>query len=354
LLPGLEVFLPPECTFANMQNLLSDSNVFSYLQGLGLLTPGEDGGVEPAGDGNINWVRRVRAKDGRSWILKQARPALERFPEYQVTTERIGFEARYFETVRPLVPDASVCPEVHHFDPEQCVLVLEDLGTAERLDDALARGADVTQALCSVARFLGAVHAATRDPALAARFDNPEMQRLHGDHIFVLPYRENDFLLSPPLRARAEALWSDDALVTCIDAAYARYLEPRGALVHADVQSGNVLLADRGPVLLDAEIAHVGDPAFDLGVLVAHVELPAIACGDSAADMTRRVWDAYREAHGAEALPAFADVARYAGIELLRRTLGAARVPAVESDAASFAVLEAGLAWVREPADAPR
>jgi hypothetical protein len=38
---------------------------------------------------------------------------------------------------------------------------------------------------------------------------------------------------------------------------------------------------------------------------------------------------------------------RYAGIELLRRTLGAARLPAVSSDAASLAVVDAGLALVR-------
>ncbi len=337
-----------------MQNPLSESNVSGYLQAIGLLAPGEAAALEPAGDGNINWVRRVRTPDGRSFVLKQARPALERFPEYQVSTDRIGFEARYFETVRPRVPDPGVCPEILHFDAEQCVLVMEDLGQAERLDDALARGADVSEALIRLARFLGAVHATTREAALAARFENPEMQRLHGDHIFHLPFRENDFPLPEALRRRAEALWRDDALVTRIDAAYARYLELRGALVHADVQSGNILLADRGPVLLDAEIAHVGDPAFDLGILLAHVELPAIARGEDADESVRRIWDAYRDAHGAKALPAFADVARFAGIELLRRTLGAARVPAVERDEAGLAVIAAGLRRVSDPPEAPR
>ena len=54
--------------------------------------------VEPVGDGNINWVRRVRSA-GSSWVVKQARPTLERFPEYRASTERIGFEARFYETV---------------------------------------------------------------------------------------------------------------------------------------------------------------------------------------------------------------------------------------------------------------
>ena len=42
-----------------------------------------------------------------------------------------------------------------------------------------------------------------------------------------------------------------------------------------------------------------------------------------------------------------ARAARYAGIELLRRTLGAARHPPVEADAAALAVLDSGLELVR-------
>ena len=302
--------------------------------------------------------------------MKQARPALERFPEYEVSTERIVFEARFYESVARFDRDA-VCPRVLAFDPEQCVLVLEDLGDAERLDAALARGADVSAAAATLARFLARVHAGTRDPALAALFANDEMRRLHGDHIFLLPYRENDFPLSPAVAELAREVRADADLVARIDAAYARYLEPVGALVHGDVQAANVLLAERGPVLLDAEISHVGDPAFDLGQLLAHLLLPAAARGEAeSADATlRETWAAYRDTRGdaggdtrrdpsgdataearREPLGAdslLADAARYAGIELLRRTLGAARVPAVAEDAASLAVVDAGIRLVR-------
>jgi 5-methylthioribose kinase len=338
-----------------MQQPLTDANALAYLRERGWLGRNEAARLEPAGDGNINWVRRVWVRGRPSFVLKHARPALERFPEYRVTTERIVFEARYFETVRPL-DSGGVCPRVLAFDPEARVLLLEDLGSAERLDHALGRGADASSALCRLAAFLGAVHRGTRDPGLAARFTNPEMQRLHGDHVFRLPYREHDFPLSPALRRRAEAVWRDAELVARIDAAYARYLEPRGALVHADPQGGNVLLADSGPKLLDAEIAHVGDPAFDLGILLAHVWIPALARGSprGADAAVRALWSAYAGAHGTAELPPFADAARYAGIEMLRRTLGAARVPAVVEDAAGLAVVDAGLALVRAPLAAPR
>jgi 5-methylthioribose kinase len=336
-----------------MQRRLTDEDLPSYLQSLGLLRPGQVVDVEPAGDGNINWVRRVRVRGTtRSFVVKQARPALERFPEYRAPTERIVFEARWYEIARGLAPD-PVCPQLLRFDEAERVLVLEDLGRAERLDAALAREADAGACFAVLGRCLGAVHAATTEPALAARFANDAMRRLHGDHIFFLPLRPNGFPLPARLRARAEELWRDTELVGIADAMYARYLAPRGALVHGDVQAGNVLLAAGGPKLLDAEIAHVGDPAFDLGTLIAHALLPALARGRDAQALpfAEAAWGAYRErAYG---LVSFADAARHAGFEMLRRTIGAARVAAVAEDAAGLAVLDAALRLVRTPPASP-
>jgi 5-methylthioribose kinase len=329
---------------------LDERSLPDYLRRRGLLAADEPARVEPAGDGNINWVRRVRSGD-RSFVVKQARSALERFPQYQASTERIVFEARWLETVRPLDRD-GVCPRVVAFDEPSRVLVLEDLGDAARLDTVLAGPAvdgepaggvweTAREAAVRLAGFLGTVHAVTTDPALAARFANDEMRRLHGDHVFLLPFEPNDFPLPTAVRARAERLWGDARLRSIAAAAYRRYLEPHGALVHADVQAGNVLLAPRGAVLLDAEIAHVGDPAFDLGTLLGHLWLPAAARGtpERAEHAVDSAWSAYRLA--AAAGPVLREEAiRYAALEMLRRTVGAARVAAVEDPAAALRVVD--------------
>src|SRR5262249_20548023 len=158
------------------------------------------------------------------------------------------------------------------------------------------------------------------------RFANDEMRRLHGDHIFALPFRPNDFPLPPALRAAAKAVWADGGLVAIADRAYARYLAPTGALVHGDVQAGNVLLAARRPVLLDAEIAHVGDPASAVGTLAAHVVLAATGRGAAAlaAPAVAAIWRAYASANASALRPSVRDAACYAAIEVLRRTIGAA------------------------------
>jgi 5-methylthioribose kinase len=337
---------------ARAQTILTEADLPALLAGMGLVPSGAALEVEPAGDGNINWVRRVRAPDGASWIVKQARLQLERFPEYRAPTERIVCERRYYEVAAPLDAEA-VCPEVLGFDEVDRVLVLGDLGGAERLDHALGRGANVAKALAAVARFLGRVHAATRDPGLAERFENDGMRRLHGEHIFVLPLRPNDFPLPEEIRARASALGADASLVGLADESYARYLEPRGALVHGDVQGGNVLLTRTGPKLLDAEISHVGDPAFDVGTLAAHVLLAGAGRARLAAarDDVAALWDAYRGA--TDAPPRFADVARYAGLEVLRRTIGAARVAATAEPTAALSALELATRLIRTPPETP-
>lgn len=321
--------------------ILTDADLPEYLRSVGLSTQSLPQTaaleVERLRDGNINWVRRVYDPNGPdSWVVKQARTALEQFPEYSASTERIVCEARYYEVAARI--DPARCPGVHHFDAVNRVLVLEDLSRAQRLDDLLAEAPLDDPTLLTAARdlggFLAAVHTGTRKSDLGPRFVNDEMRRLHGDHIFLFPYRKNDFPLAPAVARRARAIWDDAELVSRIDAAYSRYLDSDEALVHADVQPTNILLADRGAVLIDAEIAHLGDPAFDIGVLLAHLRLPAILEGsiEPTPPAVDAAWDAYTRASDPAECPDYDEVNRYAAIELLRRTLGAARTPATEKE----------------------
>jgi Ser/Thr protein kinase RdoA (MazF antagonist) len=54
------------------------------------------------------------------------------------------------------------------------------------------------------------------------------------------------------------------------------------AVVHGDVSPKNILLGVGGPVILDAECAWFGDPAFDIAFCVNHLLLKAVHLPDSA------------------------------------------------------------------------
>jgi 5-methylthioribose kinase len=56
-----------------------------------------------------------------------------------------------------------------------------------------------------------------------------------------------------------------------------RTVATRLALVHGDVSPKNILLGPHGPVLLDAECAWWGDPAFDVAFCLNHLLLKALA-----------------------------------------------------------------------------
>lgn len=68
-----------------------------YLRHTGLILPGETlTGAEKAGEGNMNYTLRIRTAD-RTFILKQARPYVEKYPSIPAPVERAGMEAAFFK-----------------------------------------------------------------------------------------------------------------------------------------------------------------------------------------------------------------------------------------------------------------
>ncbi|MET8427729.1 aminoglycoside phosphotransferase family protein [Nocardia sp. NPDC004860] len=75
-----------------------------------------------------------------------------------------------------------------------------------------------------------------------------------------------------------------------------RTTETHLAVVHGDVSPKNILIGPRGPVLLDAECAWYGDPAFDLAFVVNHLVIKTLVAAHD--DQKRSLLDsAYALVH---------------------------------------------------------
>ena len=220
--------------------------------GLGLADAAEEVRATPLTGGVSSGIFRIDLRSGR-YCLKQALPKLKVAKDWSVPVERVFSEIEWLKTAGAIVPGAV--PRVLGQDEPTKSFVMEYLGAEFRnwKSELLAGSVDVGLA-AAVGNMLGRIHAATADdPSVARRFatdDNFYAIRLE-------PYLAETARVHPALALR---------LADTIE----RTRSTRRVLVHGDVSPKNILAGPGGPVLLDAECAWFGDPAFDLAFCLNH------------------------------------------------------------------------------------
>lgn len=218
--------------------------------------------VAPLTGGVSSDIVRVTLADGREFCAKRALAQLKVAATWEAPLERNHYEIAWLRRAGAIVPGAA--PEVIAEDREHGIALLEYLPPSDYTlwkTDLLAGKADPAVPV-RVAEALGRIHAATlNDPAVAAEFPT--------DHLIAA------LRFEPYLRTTAER---HPGLSANILAVMERSQSTHMALVHGDVSPKNILVSihDGHPVLLDAECAWFGDPAFDAAFCLNHLVLKLI------------------------------------------------------------------------------
>jgi 5-methylthioribose kinase len=151
--------------------------------------------------------------------------------------------------------------------------------------------------------------------------ENIEMRKLNHEHIFNFPYNEaNGFdldMIQPGLKNLAKTYQSDIILKDRILMLGEQYLSKGSSLIHGDFYPGSWLKVDSGIKVIDPEFSFVGHPEFDLGVMIAHLEMAGLTINFS--DFLENY--THRQNVDMKLLTA------YCGVEVLRRILGLAQLP---------------------------
>ncbi|HVE91310.1 MAG TPA: phosphotransferase [Actinomycetota bacterium] len=258
-----------------MDELLSPETVAAYLASRGLLPAGEPVEAKELSGGISNVVLGVEARDFRA-VVKQALPKLRVADDWPAKRERATTEAEVLKLCGQLTPGRV--PAVLDSDPASFALT-----TAFAPDDwtnwksSLLSGNVDPAVAAALGETLVEWH--LRTDGTAGAFDDQEA----FEQLRVDPYYRT------VMRRRPD-------VADLVEPYVARMTATRQCLVHGDFSPKNVLVGDDGLWVVDFEVAHLGDPAFDLAFMTNHLMLKSIhrpEASQSFFDCASSFWDAY-------------------------------------------------------------
>jgi 5-methylthioribose kinase len=271
--------------------------------------------VEKPGEGNMNVVLRVRTNQ-RSFILKQSRPYVQKYPQIEAPLTRINVEHQFYKAIRTNALSAHV-PKILEFDKADCLLLLEDLGNCTDMTTLYQKREVDEKKMQKLILIIRHIHQTKVPHDFPV---NMEMRLLNHQHIFVLPFMEdNGFSLDdiqPGLQELSLPYKTDLKLKAIIDEIGNRYLSKGDTLLHGDYYPGSWMTESEHLFIIDPEFGFVGFAEFDLGVMAAHL---IMATGKDS--YLSEIHDQYEGAANKNLM------SQIAGIEIMRRLIGLAQLP---------------------------
>ena len=241
--------------------LLSPHNLPDYLVRCGLARVGDHVTARELGGGVSNIVLAIEwANDPRRrWVAKQSLGKLRVQDDWRSDRGRVFRGAEAIQVLHPFLGDSV--PEVEHVDRENFLFIMTaaPVGSTAWKDLLLAG-----QVSLGVAQEVGSLLArmitiTSTGGGLRQRFED----RAVFDQLRIDPYyrtaasRNRD--VGPELRELIADSWAVQT-----------------ALVHGDYSPKNILVRGDHIFLIDFEVVHWGDPAFDSGFLLNHLVLKAL------------------------------------------------------------------------------
>ena len=228
--------------------------LLAYLRGTGRIAPDETPQVRTLAGGVSNRTVWVKRASGEAWVLKQALAKLRVKVDWFSDPARVHREALGLRWLEKLAPPGTITPLVFE-DEQHHLLAMQAVPEPhENWKTQLLRGEVDMAHVDQFARILGTVQRrAAESHGLAEVFADQSF----FESLRIEPYYAYTASQVPESRDFYNRLIAETR-------------ERRFTLVHGDYSPKNVLVRDGRLVLLDHEVIHWGDGAFDVGFGLAH------------------------------------------------------------------------------------
>lgn len=254
----------------------------AYLRGQGYLQPNEYVHCLPLAGGVSNRTMLVQRSNGEDWVVKQALQKLRVAVDWFSSPLRIHREALGLRTAAALLPAGAV-PIVHFEDWHHHLLAMSAVPEPHvNWKSILLQGDLREDHVRQFATILSALH--RRSAEQSERFAGEFADRSFFEALRLEPYYGYTATQVPEA-----ASFLNELIITTRQRRY--------VVVHGDFSPKNVLIHNGQLILLDYEVIHWGDPAFDLGFSLTHFLSKAHYLPESRAGFASAAigyWEHYR------------------------------------------------------------
>jgi 5-methylthioribose kinase len=231
------------------------------------------------GDGNLNLVFIVTGPKS-SLIVKQALPYVRLVGDsWPLPLKRAFFE--YHALTRQAARDPGMVPEIHYFDEDQALIVMEFLSPHVILRHWLMAGtrheslAKTMGQYCARTLFRGSdlsMDTARRKADLALFADNVALCDITENLVFSDPYYEAKMNrhTTPHLDDIVARLRRDIDLKVEVQHLKAKFCNNAETMLHGDLHTGSIMVTPDETKVIDPEFVTYGPIGFDVGMLLAN------------------------------------------------------------------------------------
>ena len=212
-------------------------------------------GFQLLSGGVSNRTVMVRLADGKAWVIKQALEKLRVKTDWFCDPARIFREAEAVRFLHARVPQARV-PRFCFEDPENYLLGMESIPEPHQVwKSELLKGQVDAELVIQFAEMLAGIHGCSMEtPGLPEVFSD----KTYFEALRLEPYYGYAASQIP----KAETFFQELMESTRHENRF---------LVHGDFSPKNILAHQKKLHLIDHEVIHLGDGAFDLGFALTHL-----------------------------------------------------------------------------------
>jgi len=319
------------------------------------------------GDGNINYVYKISSKDSKfSVIVKQADKIL-RSSGRELDTDRIRIEAEAM--MHQGKYKEGMVPKIYLYDEIMHAIIMEDLSEYEIMRKSLLENNICKNFAENISSFIVDTSLATTDlvidpmdkKKMMKNFINPEICEISERLVFTEPYfdiddntyeKENEQFIR-------ENLYKNSKLHLEVGKLKNEFMTNAQALIHGDLHTGSIFVKGDKIKVIDSEFSFFGPIGYDLGNIVANLffikirnyllkdnsrEFDRWLTGtiESTVDLFKEKFLDYLEVNTRDEILKSPDFHQWylnkvmeytsgaAGLEMIRRVIGSAKVEDIE------------------------